>query len=616
MSFLIVQAPFYPREMPSLGIACLKAALELKQINVEIVDLHSFSLAQQQVLKEFSYQFYELEGVHARINLEKIANFSFKKSNAHIKRIIQVWVHTISASSPEMIGISVYDISILYSLLLAQQIKQKSSPLFDRRVILGGPSMSNRKLVDGIKQLTYIDAIVCGEAEKALPAVISLIKENRFTKKVYVQRDVVDINHLPYPNFDKEDIALKEHSHIVPIEMSRGCFHRCTFCAGRLTYGRYRRKNNDRIVKEILHQTKNLGTDTFWFSDALINADCRILEQLCDEIIERRLKVFWGGYATLHSGFSDSFCKKLYTAGCRFLRFGAESGSQAVLNHMCKKTTIRHVERILKNVHSANISTRLSFIVGYPTETNTDFQQTFEFIIRNSNYINLITVHEYIQEENLESENPLKQLNMVDSNKILLRSAILELFVKTQPMFELFLKTSDYRNFKNKGRPREKIFHRRILWDSIYYHDDYSDVLKDENFLRKGNNIDVLLIEDKGEKIFLSFDCNNIGDKTTIERLNTVIEQIDSDRLVFLRPIPECIMKSDLWKDVDAPKSCRECAECIIKKDGTMKACITLLEEATFSRATPKRICSNCEYFMNNNCYPCYYLNGENYCEV
>ncbi len=69
-----------------------------------------------------------------------------------------------------------------------------------------------------------------------------------------------------------------------------------------------------------------------------------------------------------------------YTIGWVF--FGIESGSDRVLRMMGKGATVRQVEEAVERCREHNLRVAGSFIVGYPGETERDYEATKDLIAR------------------------------------------------------------------------------------------------------------------------------------------------------------------------------------------------------------------------------------------
>ncbi|MFH2002023.1 MAG: B12-binding domain-containing radical SAM protein, partial [Planctomycetota bacterium] len=70
----------------------------------------------------------------------------------------------------------------------------------------------------------------------------------------------------------------------------------------------------------------------------------------------------------------------LHRAGCRWISWGVESGSQQMLDHARKGTIVPDIKRVLTDSHSAGISNLLLMLFGMPRSTDSDLKQTIDFL--------------------------------------------------------------------------------------------------------------------------------------------------------------------------------------------------------------------------------------------
>ena len=66
-------------------------------------------------------------------------------------------------------------------------------------------------------------------------------------------------------------------------------------------------------------------------------------------------------------------------AGCVWIGYGIESGSQKMLDAMNKKATIQQAKEAIVNTRKADIYANTTFIFGYPGETLETIQETIDF---------------------------------------------------------------------------------------------------------------------------------------------------------------------------------------------------------------------------------------------
>jgi radical SAM superfamily enzyme YgiQ (UPF0313 family) len=74
------------------------------------------------------------------------------------------------------------------------------------------------------------------------------------------------------------------------------------------------------------------------------------------------------------------------------LKLGLESGSQAVLDAMQKGNNLAWSSAALKSLKMAGIATYVYLLFGTPWETETEAQETLDFVAKHSPYIDFLNI--------------------------------------------------------------------------------------------------------------------------------------------------------------------------------------------------------------------------------
>ena len=75
------------------------------------------------------------------------------------------------------------------------------------------------------------------------------------------------------------------------IMTSRGCPFHCTFCASQSLWKNCRDRSPKSIADEIEHLIRNYGVKEIYLFDDTFNLNLKRSEEICDEIIRRKIKV-------------------------------------------------------------------------------------------------------------------------------------------------------------------------------------------------------------------------------------------------------------------------------------------------------------------------------------
>jgi len=156
-----------------------------------------------------------------------------------------------------------------------------------------------------------------------------------------------------------------------------GCSHRCAFCKG--AYQPLIAKPVVEVVDDLQYYIEKKGADCFRFFNSQINYQKKYVEQFCNEIIRRNLKLHFIDSASLRTLDRD-VCDMLQQAGCVKLWFGLESPVPKILKLIDKRLSLDVALAAIENADRAGIWIGMNFILGFPHETDEDFKQVCNFI--------------------------------------------------------------------------------------------------------------------------------------------------------------------------------------------------------------------------------------------
>lgn len=207
------------------------------------------------------------------------------------------------------------------------------------------------------------------------------------------------LDDLPAPDFSDIPFEKFEYSSLygmtgaLPIVASRGCVLRCTFCSEHAMWSKYRFRSAENVMQELREQSRRYGANRFIFMDSLINGNHRQLVELTRLIIEDAGEYKWGGQARLDKRLDDEVLANMARAGCQFLIFGFESGSQRVVDAMDKHFRVPDALRIIRDASRHGMRVYLNVIVGFPNETFADFLRTLRALFRVRRCIAGVSAH-------------------------------------------------------------------------------------------------------------------------------------------------------------------------------------------------------------------------------
>jgi radical SAM superfamily enzyme YgiQ (UPF0313 family) len=258
------------------------------------------------------------------------------------------------------------------------------------KVVVGGPGISRHEnAAELMLSRKLIDYFVTGDGEISFERII----KGELPYPGVNNRNplpIDDLDSLPLPNFTGFDISRYPKvadRFTLSVEGSRGCVRDCTFCDIKMLFKKYRYKTGKRIFDEIMQIKEKHDVKTIWFTDSLVNGNQKefrhflsLLAAYNNDVSEQD-KIGWTGQYIIRpkSQYTDEDFKLLKDSGCYTLATGLESYSEQVRHHLGKNFNNDDIRYYLEKCQEYDIKNFIMFIVGYPTETEDDFQKTLSF---------------------------------------------------------------------------------------------------------------------------------------------------------------------------------------------------------------------------------------------
>lgn len=291
----------------------------------------------------------------------------------------------ILASNPNVVGFMTECDSYHHLLQVCSEIKKISPQCF---IVLGGPHATAVALPT-MNKWSCIDCIVLGEGEITFVELIgqlnsgnegivpgTIMRDKQGTVCVGDKRQLLEnLDDLPFPAYELYEPNIGEE---LFLEVGRGCPFQCTFCSTSPFWERrHRVKSPRRIVEEmkylkLLHNCKRVH-----FTHDLFTANQVWVANVCNEIIDADLGMNWTCSSRVDT-ISEPLIKLMSEAGCNAIFFGIESGSDRILEEIEKKIYFKETVAIIEICQKYGITPNAGMIVGFPTEDELSFNQTFE----------------------------------------------------------------------------------------------------------------------------------------------------------------------------------------------------------------------------------------------
>jgi MiaB-like tRNA modifying enzyme len=287
------------------------------------------------------------------------------------------------------------------------------------------------------KKLIVAGCLASADKEKVLSVVpeASIITTSNVHKIMHVverAKNGESVAMDKYERVDKLAYGIDNASAIARIPISEGCLSNCSFCETRFARGPLNSFSEDLILRAVKNALANGAVEIELTSqdvgayglDRKTNI-AELLGRVAEIEGEFRVRVGMLNPEHLHRYFDELIEAYRSSKVYKFLHLPVQSGSDKVLKEMNRRYTIEefkgYVDEIRRKL-SATIATDI--IVGYPTETDEDFEKSIELVKElKPEVVN-------ISKFGARPHAPASKLPQLDGNIIKNRSAIFSRIVR------------------------------------------------------------------------------------------------------------------------------------------------------------------------------------------
>ena len=293
-----------------------------------------------------------------------------------------------------LINISITDLSqIVPGLTLARLLKGKT----DAKICLGGNYIY--KIAPDLKKIPeifseYCDFFIVGDGEIASVELAEYMCGKRnigdVHSLVYADENgnvitnetapLLDMDNIYYPDFDCFDFGkYLAPEPVLPVQFGKGCYwSKCTFCDFYTGQQKFDMKSVSRAVDEVEFLVNKYGFKHFNFVDEAVPP--AFYNAFATELIKRNLKIYYSSFVRLEKAFTADVLQNMYNSGARYMMWGYESESPRIMELMNKGIDLSERKRILADSAKAGIWNVVTFLLGFPTETDEELQSTIDVI--------------------------------------------------------------------------------------------------------------------------------------------------------------------------------------------------------------------------------------------
>ena len=271
------------------------------------------------------------------------------------------------------------------------------------------------------------------QLEKALPEVDLFVSVKEYEQLWSKIEAVLNYEKKSNNTLDYRERVISTGKTTAYLKIAEGCSNHCTYCAIPKIRGPYVSRNMEEILDEakrlaelgykeiivIAQDTTKYGMDLYGEPKL-----AELLQKLCKIDTFQWIRFLY----TYPEGITDELIKVVKTEEkiCHYFDIPLQHFSDDVLKRMNRKSDGKSIEKLLKKLRAEipDVIIRTTMIVGFPGETEEDFEKLYEFIKRAK--FEKLGVFQYSKEEGTAASRLKEQIHYKTKQKrwkLIMRSA-------------------------------------------------------------------------------------------------------------------------------------------------------------------------------------------------
>ena len=223
---------------------------------------------------------------------------------------------------------------------------------------------------------------------------------------------------------------LSTPSHFAYLKISEGCNRTCSFCAIPLMRGKHVSRTIESLVVEAQKLAKMGVKELMLIAQELTYYGLDIYKKReLPQLLDALQQVEGIEWIRLHYAYPSKFPLEIFDAMlnnskvCPYLDLPLQHANDAVLNRMRRQTTQAEMTDLINYARTKvpNITLRTTFLVGFPGETEEEFQDLCDFVV--AQRFDRVGVFQYSHEEDtsahLLADDILPEIKEARANKIM-----------------------------------------------------------------------------------------------------------------------------------------------------------------------------------------------------
>ena len=264
------------------------------------------------------------------------------------------------------------------------------------------------------------------ELQKALPEVDLFIEINDYGSYWDKILELLDEEEKPdtINNLCYMDRVISTGNKTAYLKIAEGCSNRCTYCAIPYIRGPY----VSRPMEEVLEEAKKLAKDGIKELIVIAQDTTRYGEDLygtskLSDLLNELCKIDGFEWIRFLYAYPESITDELIQTVknnpkiCNYFDIPIQHISDSVLKRMNRRTNGKQIEELINKIKKQipDVILRTSLIVGFPVETEEDFNKLYEFVKKG--YFDKLGVFTYSKEDGTPAARLKEQIHPATKKK-------------------------------------------------------------------------------------------------------------------------------------------------------------------------------------------------------
>lgn len=318
------------------------------------------------------------------------------------------------------------------------------------------------------------------DLEKLIPEVDLFISIKEYDKLWEKIEELIDKSNqnITTANLDYLDRVITTGKVTAYLKIAEGCSNKCTYCAIPNIRGEY----VSRPFEDIIEEAKSLADkgykeiiiiaqDTTKYGEELYG------KQRLPELLEKISKIEGIKWIRFLYAYPESITEELIQTVknnpkiCKYFDIPIQHISDPVLKRMNRKTTGEKIETLIQKIQKEipEVILRTSLIVGFPGETEEDFEKLYKFVQKG--YFDKLGVFKYSKEDGTPASRLPEQIHYKTKQK------------RLDQIMTLAQKISKHKLEQKIGKEYEVLIETKTFDEKQYAGRTYMDIPEEDGLI-------------------------------------------------------------------------------------------------------------------------------------